>query len=72
MNPLDPVRSHPLSGLLAFWAEAGVEVAFEDRARSTDWPKAHADWRPSPPSPPCLRRPAPPPNGASPLTMRRP
>ena len=30
MSDLDPARPHPLSGLLAFWAEAGVETAYAE------------------------------------------
>ena len=30
MNAIDPVPPHPLSGLLAFWAEAGVDYAYAE------------------------------------------
>ena len=32
MSEPDPLRAHPISGLLAFWAEAGVETAYAEEA----------------------------------------
>ena len=63
MTAFDPAAPHPLSGLLAFWAEAGVEYAYADEAIDR---LADGARRLAPKPPPAPPRPATTPGRAAP------
>ena len=77
MTAFDPAAPHPLSGLLAFWAEAGVEYAYADEVidRLADGARRLAPKPPlpppAPPHPTATRHAAPTAHDAEALSLAR-